>query len=389
MLASMEGQGVVAGGRFRLIRPIGDGGMGSVWQAHDETLGCAVAVKVIPARKDDELYARFTREARIIRQFSHRNIVTVHDAGEMPGEMEGENLLFLAMELLHGSPLSNHLKPGEPLEPEEVLPVLIQVCSGLEAAHQAGVIHRDIKPENIFLAIVPGEGVVPKILDFGLSTAGDRRMQTRITAEGQVLGTPMYMSPEQAAARTDLTPATDVWSIGVILYEAVTGKLPFSGINVTALLDAIVGGDPAEVPASIDARTRAIIARCLAKDPARRYQNAGELRVELEKTLAALEQREKTPPPDDDVPSSQERARGALSDPARIAAEPPITRASRLPRQAVQRGRSPWLAAPLAVALCVGAVYVSKRPREKAERAQLGLAHAAQKAVAAARPKPK
>ncbi len=369
----MAGQGVVAGGRFRLVRPIGDGGMGSVWQAHDEVLGRAVAVKMLPATPDDELYARFHREARIIRQFSHRNIVGVLDAGEIAGE----GLLFMAMELLHGSPLSNHLRAGEPLAPVEVLPVLVEVCRGLETAHAAGVIHRDVKPENIFLAIVPGEGVVPKILDFGLSTAGDRRAQTRITVDGQVLGTPMYMSPEQAAARPDLTPASDVWSMGVILYEAVSGKLPFHGTNVTALLDAIVGGAPAAVPAEVDAHTRAIVARCLDKDPARRHPDAAALRADLERAIEAIARAQATAEPaDDDIPvSASDRAR-SLADPERVAAEPPITRPSRQTRQALGRARSPLLVVPIAAVLCFVAVYAVPRRHEVPARAEGGLARA-------------
>ena len=286
----MAGQGVVLGGRFRLVRPIGDGGMGSVWQAHDEVLALPVAVKNVPARRDEELYARFHQEARIIRQFSHKNIVGVLDAGEIAGE----GLLFMAMELLHGSPLSSHLRPGDPLTPAEVIPVLVEACRGLEAAHRAGVIHRDIKPENIFLAIVPGEGVVPKILDFGLSTTGDPRSGTRITADGQVLGTPLYMSPEQAAARR-VTPATDVWSMGVILYEAVAGKLPFHGSSITTLLDAIVLGEPEAVPAAIDRHTCAVLTRCLQKDPAHRYPDAAALRADLERTLTAIQKRDPAP----------------------------------------------------------------------------------------------
>jgi eukaryotic-like serine/threonine-protein kinase len=359
-------QGVVAGGRFRLVRPIGDGGMGSVWQAHDETLGRPVAVKIVPARREEELYARFRREARIIRQFSHRNIVGVLDAGEIVGE----GLLFMAMELLHGSPLSNHLRGGEPLPPTEILPVLIEVCRGLETAHAAGVIHRDIKPENIFLAIVPGEGVVPKILDFGLSTAEGRLTQTRITADGQVLGTPMYMSPEQAAASADLTPSTDVWSMGVILYEAVSGKLPFYGTNVTALLDAIVRGEPAPVPAEVDPHTCAILRRCLQKNAGLRYADAAALRVDMERALAALHKaraRASMPePPDDRVP-------GTLRDPDRIAAEPPVTRPSRMQQHALGRAGSPLLVGLLAVGLCAAAVYsVPRRHEMPAARSGLG-----------------
>jgi serine/threonine-protein kinase len=266
--------------------------MGSVWQAHDEVLALPVAVKIVPASREDELYARFHQETHIIRQFSHKNIVGVLDAGEIAGE----GLLFMAMELLDGSPLSKHLRPGAPLTPAEVIPVLVEVCRGLEAAHQAGVIHRDIKPENIFLAIVPGEGVVPKILDFGLSTTGDFRTRTRITADGQVVGTPMYMSPEQAVARPRVTPATDVWSMGVILYEAVAGKLPFHGSTVTDLLDDIVRSEPPALPAAVDRHTSAVLTRCLQKDPGHRYPDAAALRADLERVLTALKRRPPVPP---------------------------------------------------------------------------------------------
>jgi serine/threonine-protein kinase len=345
--------------------------MAAVWQAHDEVLGRAVAVKLVPASREEELWARFHREARIIRKFSHRNIVEVFDAGEIPGEVPGEGLLFLAMELLHGSPLSNHLHPGASLSPEDVLPVAIEVCRGLEAAHAAGVIHRDVKPENVFLAIVPGSGVVPKILDFGLSTAGDRRTETRITADGQVLGTPMYMSPEQALARQDLTPASDVWSMGVILYEALCGKLPFHGVNVTAVLDAIVEGDPAPAPAEVDPRVRAVITRCLQKDPARRYPDAAALRFDLERIL---EVRARERDASDEPPASDADLGQALIDPVKIAAEPPTTRPSRMQHQALGRAGSPVLFAVIALGLCVAAVLAVPRRRGVVVRASSGVA---------------
>ncbi|MFT3776590.1 MAG: serine/threonine-protein kinase [Minicystis sp.] len=361
--------GALVGGRFRLIRAIGEGGMGSIWQAREEATGRSIALKVVRASREDELHARFVREARIIRQFSHPNVVGVIDAGELIGE----GLLFMAMELLHGSPLSNHLRPGRPLPAREILPVMVEVARGLEAAHDAGVIHRDIKPENIFLAIVEGKGVVPKILDFGLSTAGDGRSQNRISLTGQVLGTPAYMSPEQALASHALTTATDVWAMGVVLYEAVAGKLPFAGQNPGRLLDAIVSDAPASLPAEVDARTRAVIMRCLHKDPALRYPDAGELRADLERVLAALKEGSGEDVMDDADRDSTLIPRGALADPAHIAAEPPITRDSRDQRQALARPKSPLIVAAFAVALCAGAIHWARTRHVTAQRLDTGV----------------
>jgi serine/threonine-protein kinase len=367
-------EGSVVGGRFRLVRPIGEGGMGSIWQAREEASGRPVALKLVRAARDGELHERFIREARIIRKFSHPNVVGVLDAGELVGE----GLLFMAMELLHGSPLANHLRPGHPLPATEILPVLVDVCRGLEAAHAAGVIHRDIKPENIFLAVVEGRGVVPKLLDFGLCTADDGRETNRISLTGQVLGTPAYMSPEQSMAHPALTPATDVWSIGVILYEAVAGKLPFAGANAGRMLDAIVRDDPASLPAEVDGRTRSVILRCLQKDPALRYPDAGALRADLEATLAAIDRPDLPRPSMYDADPSSFPQRGALSDPERVAAEPPITRDERHQRQALARPRSPIFVAVLAFALCAGAVWwASARRHARPERLDTGIGHAA------------
>jgi len=185
--------GDVVGGKYRLIRPIGSGGMATVFQARHELLGRDVALKLAPAVHDVQGVTRFVREAEIIGKFDHRNIVRVIDAGELADE----GYVFLAMELLHGSTLADELESGEPLAADHVLRVLIDVCSGLEVAHAMGVVHRDMKPENIVLAEMPGEGIVPKIDDFGISYTRTSRAHP-ITVEGQLLGTPAYMSPEQA-----------------------------------------------------------------------------------------------------------------------------------------------------------------------------------------------
>ncbi|WP_080681987.1 serine/threonine-protein kinase [Sorangium cellulosum] len=271
--------GDVAGGRFRLIRPIGSGGMASVWWARHELIGRDVALKLSPALRDDQVVARFIREAKIIGKFQHRNIVGVVDAGELPDE----GYLFLALELLRGSPFADRLVPSRPLPPEEVVPVLIEVCCGLSAAHAEGVVHRDIKPENIVMAMVPGEGIVPKIVDFGISQltdAGDA-----ITVDGQLLGTPSYMSPEQALGKRTIDARADIWAVGVMLYEALSGAQPFRGGNHHAVLRRILETEPAPLPPSVPQRLRKIAARCLEKDPARRYPDAASLRADLTAAL--------------------------------------------------------------------------------------------------------
>ncbi|WP_437677984.1 serine/threonine-protein kinase [Sorangium sp. So ce131] len=274
--------GDVAGGRFRLIRPIGSGGMSSVWWARHELIGRDVALKLSPALRDEQVVGRFIREAKIIGKFQHRNIVGVVDAGEL----YDEGYLFLALELLRGSPFADRLTPGRPLPPEEVVPVLIEVCSGLSAAHAEGVVHRDIKPENIVMAMVPGEGVVPKIVDFGISQLTGA--SDALTIDGQLLGTPSYMSPEQALGKRTIDARADLWAVGVMLYEALSGVQPFRGGNHHAVLRRILESDPAPLPAAIPPRLRKIAGRCLEKDPARRYPDAASLRADLEAALDDL-----------------------------------------------------------------------------------------------------
>ncbi|WP_438018338.1 protein kinase [Sorangium sp. So ce315] len=327
--------GDVAGGRFRLIQPIGSGGMSSVWWARHELIGRDVALKLSPALQDEQVIGRFVREAKIIGKFQHRNIVGVVDAGEL----HEEGYLFLALELLRGSPFADRLLPNRPLPPEEVVPVLIEVCSGLSAAHAEGVVHRDIKPENIVMAMVPGEGVVPKIVDFGISQltgAGDV-----LTIEGQLLGTPSYMSPEQVLGKRTIDARADLWAVGVMLYEALSGAQPFRGGNHHAVLRRILDTQPAPLPSSIPSRLRKIVGRCLEKDPARRYQDAASLRADLQAALDDLGASAPAPfvvpsPPSAGARSIEAtRPRGALAAPPELGAlaAPPRLGARAAPRR--------------------------------------------------------
>jgi serine/threonine-protein kinase len=263
--------------------------MGSVYWAKHQVLGRDVAIKFSPPGQGPHQLSRFVREAHIVGKFHHRNIVNVLDAGTLPEQ----GRMFLVMELLHGEALSRRLVPGRPMAPEDALPILIEVCRGLEAAHEAGVVHRDIKPENVFLANVPGEGIVPKLLDFGISRTFDT-LKDPITANGELLGTPAYMSPEQALGRAGVDYRADLWSVGVILYETLTGSQPFFAPNTHALLRRIIEEPPSPMPVWVDERLQAICLRCLQKKPEERYQDAAALRADLENVLASSLS---TPPP--------------------------------------------------------------------------------------------
>jgi serine/threonine-protein kinase len=274
----LEAGAELAKGRFRLNRPIGHGGMASVWSAHHSTLGRDVALKLAPLDDDERSTARFLREAQIIGKLDHPNIVSVLDAGQL----EDERHSFLMMELLQGAPLSARLVPGVPLPPSEIVPIVLDICRGLEAAHAAGVVHLDIKPENVFLT----ESGATKLVDFGISRAIDHRHAAPLGADEAIVGTPAYMSPEQALG-LDVDARADVWAVGVLLHEALAGQQPFGGASPSATLRQVLDAAPPKLAPSVDPRLRRIVTRCLEKDPARRYGSAAALRAELEPLMPA------------------------------------------------------------------------------------------------------
>jgi serine/threonine-protein kinase len=261
----------VLNGRYILHEVLGTGGMATVWLAHDQVLGREVAVKVLSQQYAAEpgFLGRFGREARHAASVSSPRLVTVFDSGVDQG------MPFLVMELVAGQTLEQVLDEAGPLSPGEAAGIAVAVCEGLEAAHTAGLVHRDIKPANIMLA----DGQV-KILDFGIARAEGT---TAGTAAGMVLGTPAYLSPEQAAGHP-AGRASDLYALGCVLFEMLTGTPPFTGESPVALIYRQVHDDPGPpsarrpgLPAGLDQVT----AWLLAKDPAARPASAAAARVAL------------------------------------------------------------------------------------------------------------
>ncbi|HEV3484556.1 MAG TPA: protein kinase, partial [Vicinamibacterales bacterium] len=269
-------------GAFRLLHLIGSGGMGEVWLAEDTRLLRTVAVKILPrsVAANPEARARLVREAQIAAQLNHPSIATVHSIEEHDG------CLFIAMEFVEGRPLGAALC-GRELSDYDVVRIVRDVAEALAEAHQRGIVHRDIKPDNV---MVSGKRV--KVLDFGIAKQiGEppRRAQFQ-TEAGMVVGTVEYMSPEQALGKP-LDGRTDIYSLGVLLYQALAGTLPFSASTPTELLLRICSVDPksfAGLRPDLPNELAAIITRCLDKDPERRFRTAGELATALERVMPRL-----------------------------------------------------------------------------------------------------
>ena len=287
----------VLGGRYALAEVLGTGGMATVWRARDEVLGREVAVKVLspPYAADPGFAARFEREARHAAAVSHPRLVTVFDCGVDGGTP------YLVMELVTGRTLRQVLDEAGPLPAGQAAAIAAAVCEGLEAAHAAGLVHRDIKPANIILA-----GGEVKILDFGIARAEGTAAGT---ATGIVLGTAAYLSPEQAAGRP-AGPSSDLYALGCVLFEMLTGAPPFTAESAVGLAHRHVHDDPGPpsarrpgVPASLDQMTT----RLLAKDPAGRPADAAAARAGL---LAVLAPDAAPVPPAASVPGAPRRRRG-------------------------------------------------------------------------------
>lgn len=266
--------------QYRVTKKLGSGGMGTVYIAEQTTVGRKAALKfLLPELGDnEEAVARFYREARSASALSHPNIVQVFNFGRMD-----DGTLYLAMEYIEGETLAGMLKRG-PLATEVLCDLGAQLADGLATAHAAGVVHRDLKPENIIVREINGR-LVPKILDFGIAkvVAGDRAVETNLTCDDKIFGTPNYMAPEQAQGK--VTAAADIYSLGVIFYAALSGRLPIHAPTPGAQLLALVSAPPeplaAVLPTPAPAPLEALVMRMLEKEPRKRPRGMLEVRDEL------------------------------------------------------------------------------------------------------------
>jgi serine/threonine protein kinase len=268
-------------GPYEILAPLGAGGMGEVYRARDTRLGREVAVKVLPdsLAHDGDALARFEREARLLAALDHPHIAGIH------GIEESGEARYLVLELVEGSSLAERLAAG-PLPVDESLRIAAQIADALDAAHAKGIVHRDLKPGNV---MVTPDGRA-KVLDFGLakseivdaSSSQSRSPTLAATQAGTLLGTPAYMSPEQARGRP-ADKRSDIWSFGCVLYEMLAGRRPFEGATASDAMVAILGKEPdwRRLPRATPEPIRRLLARCLEKDVDRRLRDAGEARVQI------------------------------------------------------------------------------------------------------------
>ena len=284
-------------GKYRIDGFLKRGGMGAVYKGTHLMLGKPVAIKLINPElvTSADIVDRFQREARAAANLTHPNIVIVHDLGQTA---EGE--LYIAMELVGGRSLKQVIKEDGPMDPDRAVRQLKAMCSALALAHRNAVIHRDLKPQNIMVTEDSEGNEVPKILDFGIAKTFEPD-STALTATGTVIGTPQYMSPEQAKGM-EVDMRSDLYSLGIILYEMLVGKVPFDDNSVPAVLVKHLSEMPApprQLRADLSPALEAVVLRTLEKDPENRYQSAEELSQGLEQALVGVAP---LPPP---IPATQ------------------------------------------------------------------------------------
>jgi serine/threonine-protein kinase len=267
--------GRVLDNKYRIIRIIGVGGTGTVYEAEHIVISRHVALKILSLEfvTNPEVVERFMREAKSASAIGHPNIIDIYDVGR-----EDDKTIYIVMELLRGMSLSDHIEMEKRLDPTSAAAIAIQVLSALRAAHEKGIVHRDLKAGNVFLAVDTRDRKEVKLLDFGIAkTGGIVRAGFGLTYSGEIMGTPYCLSPEQARGADDVDARTDLWGVGVMLYEMLTGLLPYDGENYNVLLGKILLEEPRpmlEVVPDLPLELVAIVEKAMKKDREERYASA-------------------------------------------------------------------------------------------------------------------
>jgi serine/threonine-protein kinase len=366
----------VIAGKYHLGRVLGEGGMGSVYEADHRELGAKVAVKLLAEANltQHKSLTRFRREAKVMAAIRHENVVSVMDAGT-----DEEGIPFLVMELLDGESLASKLRRERVLTPALASWISCEILSGLGAAHAAGVIHRDLKPGNVFICKQTDGSYRVKLLDFGISKLGDASETLDVTADGALVGTPNFMAPEQVYANVPIDGRVDIYAAGVILYRMVTGTLPYVGKTTEELYRKILDArafPPRQVRADIPQELEDIIMRAMHPDRDQRFPDAASFREALERVMPdsalALSGRPQRPGRSErSQPLPRAEVHGlahAPTGPAQVSTAPqrPAAHGPVFPHHGAHKRRTwPWIAAlVIALGAIVGAVVTYSITRE-------------------------
>jgi len=345
--------GTVLDGKYNIERQIGAGGMGAVYEATHTAIGRTVAIKTLHLAYagDEQLVERFHREAQMAGSIGHDNICEVTDIGTA-----ADGTPYLVMPLLAGGALADVLEGPEMLPIPRLIDIVAQTLSALQAAHEARIVHRDLKPDNIFVTKIGDRRDFVKLLDFGISKLLDQDAVLQLTQTGTVLGTPFYMAPEQAKGSKEIDHRVDLYAIGVILYEALTGKRPFEGDTYNEIMYKIIAEDyqpPSQLNPQVPPQLEQIVLKAMAREPEARFQTAAEMRRALASAVAATPLHIQVPAVDTDAVTAVTPP-GSTPQDTTMSATAMETVSTGVGRPAAT-GRK-WL--PIVIGVSVGAVVV-------------------------------